>query len=148
MFVNVLGRFSALADGTASRDGARRRTVDSETLDEASILLPVEFSPSDLLNEKVDREALRASSSRTASDDADPYYVLGACNPGVTDRALEATDGKMGGLFPLTSSSGRKNPVDERYSADEAADALREAGFEIEHAAVRPATFLLIATLE
>ncbi|WP_435551476.1 class I SAM-dependent methyltransferase [Natrinema sp. CGMCC1.2065] len=39
-------------------------------------------------------------------------------------------------------------PVEERYSADEAADALREAGFEIEHGAVRPETFLLIATLE
>ncbi|ELZ09574.1 Methyltransferase type 11 [Natrinema thermotolerans DSM 11552] len=39
-------------------------------------------------------------------------------------------------------------PVEERYSADEAADALRAAGFEIEHAAVRPETFLLIATLE
>ncbi|MBZ6496866.1 class I SAM-dependent methyltransferase [Natrinema longum] len=38
-------------------------------------------------------------------------------------------------------------PVEERYSADEAADALREAGFEIEHEAVRPETFLLIATL-
>ncbi|MCU4744553.1 class I SAM-dependent methyltransferase [Natronoglomus mannanivorans] len=39
-------------------------------------------------------------------------------------------------------------PVDERYSADEATDALRDAGFTIEHEAVRPETFLLIATLE
>lgn len=48
--------------------------------------VPVEFSPSDLLNEKVDA-------------DRDPYYVLGACNPAVADRVLDVTP-KMGGLFP------------------------------------------------
>ncbi len=46
----------------------------------------VEFSPSELLNEKVDA-------------DRDPYYVLGACNPAMADRALDQTI-KMGGLFP------------------------------------------------
>ncbi|MFC6719022.1 DUF302 domain-containing protein [Natrialbaceae archaeon GCM10025810] len=54
---------------------------------DAGFGVPVEFSPSDLLNEKVDA-------------DRDPYYVLGACNPAVADRALEVTDGKLGALFP------------------------------------------------
>ncbi len=49
--------------------------------------VPVEFSPSELLNEKV-------------AADRDPYYVLGACNPAVADRALDATDGRIGALFP------------------------------------------------
>jgi len=48
---------------------------------------PAEFSPSDLLNEKIDA-------------DRDPYYVLGACNPEMADRALDASDGRIGALFP------------------------------------------------
>ena len=48
--------------------------------------IPVEFSPSELLNEKVDA-------------DRDPYYVLGACNPEMADRALDVTL-KQGALFP------------------------------------------------
>ena len=48
--------------------------------------IPVEFSPSNLLNEKVDANR-------------DPYYVLGACNPALANRALEVTP-KIGGLFP------------------------------------------------
>ena len=58
-----------------------------ETFIDAGFGIPVEFSPSELLNEKVDA-------------DRDPYYVLGACNPAVADRALDATDNRMGGLFP------------------------------------------------
>ena len=58
-----------------------------ETFTDAGFGIPVEFSPSELLNEKVDA-------------DRDPYYVLGACNPAIADRALDATDGRMGGLFP------------------------------------------------
>lgn len=58
-----------------------------EVFTEAGFGIPVEFSPSELLNEKVDA-------------DRDPYYVLGACNPAIADRALEASDGKLGGLFP------------------------------------------------
>jgi uncharacterized protein (DUF302 family) len=49
--------------------------------------IAVEFSPSEMLNEKVDA-------------DRDPYYVLGACNPRMADRALEASDKRIGGLFP------------------------------------------------
>jgi uncharacterized protein (DUF302 family) len=48
--------------------------------------VPVEFSPSELLNEKVDA-------------DRDPYYVLGACNPNMADRALDETL-QQGALFP------------------------------------------------
>src|SRR6056297_2318578 len=49
--------------------------------------VPVEFSPSEMLNEKIDAGR-------------DPYYVLGACNPSVADRALEATDNRLGALMP------------------------------------------------
>jgi uncharacterized protein (DUF302 family) len=48
--------------------------------------IPVEFSPSAMLNEKVDA-------------DRDPYYVLGACNPEMANRALDEAL-EMGGLFP------------------------------------------------
>ncbi|WP_160133551.1 DUF302 domain-containing protein [Halococcus salsus] len=54
---------------------------------DAGFGIPVEFSPSELLNEKVDA-------------DRDPYYVLGACNPAVADRALDASANRLGGLFP------------------------------------------------
>jgi len=54
---------------------------------DAGFGVATEFSPSALLNEKVDA-------------DRDPYYVLGACNPNVADRALDATDNRMGALFP------------------------------------------------
>ncbi|KTG09725.1 hypothetical protein AUR64_08785 [Haloprofundus marisrubri] len=49
--------------------------------------IATEFSPSEMLNEKVDAGR-------------DPYYVLGACNPNMADRALDASDKKMGALFP------------------------------------------------
>ncbi|MFD1570015.1 DUF302 domain-containing protein [Halorubrum laminariae] len=58
-----------------------------EVCADAGFGVPVEFSPSELLNEKV-------------GADRDPYYVLGACNPAMADRALDATDGRIGGLFP------------------------------------------------
>jgi uncharacterized protein (DUF302 family) len=53
---------------------------------DAGFGVPVEFSPSEMLNEKVDAGR-------------DPYYVLGACNPEVADRALDATDDKLGALM-------------------------------------------------
>lgn len=55
--------------------------------DAAGFGFPAEFSPSELLNEKVDA-------------DRDPYYFLGACNPRIADRALDASDNRIGGLFP------------------------------------------------
>jgi uncharacterized protein (DUF302 family) len=65
--------------------------------------VPVEFSPSELLNEKVDAGR-------------DPYYVLGACNPAVADRALDASDGDIGGLFPCNVIVRESEPgVQEVY---------------------------------
>ena len=58
------------------------RTVAEET----GFGVPVEFLPSELLNEKV-------------SADRDRYYVLGACNPNMADRALDEML-KQGALFP------------------------------------------------
>ncbi|MBS3781959.1 MAG: DUF302 domain-containing protein [Candidatus Thermoplasmatota archaeon] len=58
--------------------------------------IPVEFSPSDLLNEKV-------------GSDRDPYYVLGACNPRVADKALDQTM-KLGGLFPCNMVIWEEEP--------------------------------------
>jgi uncharacterized protein (DUF302 family) len=58
-----------------------------EVFTDAGFGVATEFSPSALLNEKVDAER-------------DPYYVLGACNPNMADQALDATDGRIGALFP------------------------------------------------
>jgi ubiquinone/menaquinone biosynthesis C-methylase UbiE len=60
---------------------------------------------------------------------------------------------RRGGTFVVvdwaaTGSGGHGPPVDERFSASEATAALRETGFDIEFEAVRPETFLLIATAE
>lgn len=76
--------------------GEKRTTLEMEHRDaiehvrevflDVGFGVPVEFSPSELLNEKVDA-------------DRDPYYVLGACHPAMADRALDQTS-KIGGLFP------------------------------------------------
>jgi uncharacterized protein (DUF302 family) len=55
--------------------------------DAAGFGFPVEFPASELLNEKVDAGR-------------DPIYMLGACNPAIADRALEASDMQISGLFP------------------------------------------------
>lgn len=54
--------------------------------EDAGFGVPVEFSPSELLREKIDV-------------DRDPYYVLGACNPEMANEALDVTD-DIGALFP------------------------------------------------
>lgn len=59
--------------------------------EEAGFGIPVEFSPSELLNEKLDKGE--------GPEARDPYYVLGACNPAVADTALDITE-DIGGLFP------------------------------------------------
>jgi uncharacterized protein (DUF302 family) len=63
--------------------------------------IPVEFSPSEMLNEKV-------------AADRDPYYVLGACNPAMADRALEATDKRIGALFPCNMIIWEEEPGVQR----------------------------------
>ncbi|MFA9515621.1 DUF302 domain-containing protein [Halopenitus sp. H-Gu1] len=62
---------------------------------------PTEFSPAEMLNEKVDA-------------DRDPYYVLGACNPAVADRALDATGGDIGALFPCNMVIAQIAPGKQR----------------------------------
>ncbi|RQG99691.1 DUF302 domain-containing protein [Natrarchaeobius oligotrophus] len=62
--------------------------------------IPVEFSPSELLNEKVDA-------------DRDPYYVLGACNPAIADEALDETM-RIGGLFPCNVIVWQEEPGRQR----------------------------------
>ena len=48
--------------------------------------VPVEFSPAELLNDKINAER-------------DPIYVLGACNPQIADRCLDVTP-RLASLFP------------------------------------------------
>lgn len=64
---------------------------------ESGFGVPVEFSPSDMLNEKVDA-------------DRDPYYVLGACNPTMADRALDASEKQIGGLMPCNVIIWEQSP--------------------------------------
>ncbi|SNZ17880.1 Uncharacterized conserved protein, DUF302 family [Natronoarchaeum philippinense] len=72
-----------------------------EAFTDAGFGVATEFSPSEMLNEKVDAGR-------------DPYYVLGACNPAVADRALDATDKKMGGLFPCNVVIWEEEPGQQR----------------------------------
>jgi uncharacterized protein (DUF302 family) len=58
-----------------------------EICTDAGFGVPVEFSPAELLNEKIDA-------------DRDPYYVLGACNPRMADRGLDGSANQLGALFP------------------------------------------------
>ena len=64
---------------------------------DAGFGVPVEFSPSEMLNKKVDA-------------DRDPYYVLGACNPLIADRALDATDKRLGALMPCNMIVWQEEP--------------------------------------
>jgi len=72
-----------------------------EAFTEVGMGVPVEFSPSELLNEKVDA-------------DRDPYYVLGACNPSIADRALDATDDRLGALMPCNVVVWEEEPGVQR----------------------------------
>jgi uncharacterized protein (DUF302 family) len=64
---------------------------------DAGFGIATEFSPSEMLNEKVGAER-------------DPYYVLGACNPAMADRALDASDKRIGGLFPCNVVIWQEEP--------------------------------------
>jgi uncharacterized protein (DUF302 family) len=56
-----------------------------------------EFSPAEMLAEKI-------------GADREPYYVLGACNPNMADRALDASDNRIGGLFPCNVVVWQEEP--------------------------------------
>jgi uncharacterized protein (DUF302 family) len=68
-----------------------------EAFTDAGFGVATEFSASDMLNEKVDAGR-------------DPYYVLGACNPNMANRALDASEKKMGGLFPCNVVVWQEEP--------------------------------------
>ena len=68
---------------------------------DAGFGVPVEFSPADMLNEKIDAGR-------------DPYYVLGACNPEVADRALDASDNKLGALMACNVVIWQEEPQRQR----------------------------------
>lgn len=71
-----------------------------ETAEATGFGVPVEFSPSELLNEKIDA-------------DRDPYYVLGACNPRMADRALDESL-EQGALFPCNFVIWQEKPGVQR----------------------------------
>jgi uncharacterized protein (DUF302 family) len=58
-----------------------------EAFTDAGFGVATEFSASEMLNGKIDAGR-------------DPYHVIGACNPVMADRALDATEKQIGGLFP------------------------------------------------
>jgi uncharacterized protein (DUF302 family) len=68
-----------------------------ETFEAAGFGVPVEFSVSDMLNEKIDAGR-------------DPYYVLGACNPAMADRVLDASDGRVGAIMPCNVVVWQEGP--------------------------------------
>jgi uncharacterized protein (DUF302 family) len=72
-----------------------------EAFTDAGFGVATEFSPSEMLNEKIDA-------------DRDPYYVLGACNPSVADRALDASENRIGGLFPCNVVVWEEEPGVQR----------------------------------
>ena len=72
-----------------------------EVFTEAGFGIPVEFSPSEMLNEKIDAEK-------------EPYYVLGACNPEVAEKALQASDNKLGALMPCNVVIWEESPGTQR----------------------------------
>jgi uncharacterized protein (DUF302 family) len=68
-----------------------------ETFEAAGFGVPVEFSVSEMLNQKVDAGR-------------DPYYVLGACNPTMADRVLDASEGRVGALMPCNVVVWQEEP--------------------------------------
>ncbi|MFB6252250.1 MAG: DUF302 domain-containing protein [Halobellus sp.] len=95
-------------EAIAARDiGEERATLEMdheaavehvrEAFTDAGFGVATEFSASEMLNEKVDAGR-------------DPYYVLGACNPNMANRALDATEKRMGGLFPCNVVIWQEEP--------------------------------------
>ncbi|WP_246987213.1 DUF302 domain-containing protein [Halorientalis marina] len=71
-----------------------------EVFADAGFGVAVEFSVSDMLAEKIDANR-------------DPYYVLGACNPEVADRALDECM-QLGGLMPCNVVVWEEEPGRQR----------------------------------
>jgi uncharacterized protein (DUF302 family) len=69
--------------------------------EDAGFGVPVEFSPADMLNEKIDAGR-------------DPYHILGACNPAMADRGLDASANKLGGLMPCNVVVWQEEPGRQR----------------------------------
>jgi uncharacterized protein (DUF302 family) len=72
-----------------------------DACEDANFGIPVEFSPSDMLNEKIDA-------------DRDPYHVLGACNPAMADRGLDASANRLGALMPCNVVVWQEEPGRQR----------------------------------
>lgn len=68
-----------------------------EAFMDAGFGVATEFSPSMLLAEKI-------------GADREPYYVLGACNPVMADEALDASENRIGSLFPCNVVVWEKEP--------------------------------------
>ncbi|WP_435115722.1 DUF302 domain-containing protein [Halolamina sp. C58] len=92
-----------IGEAQATLEMAHEEAVEHvrDVFTDAGFGIPVEFSPSEMLNEKVDA-------------DRDPYYVLGACNPEMADRALDATDNKLGALMPCNVVVWEEEPGQQR----------------------------------
>ncbi|PCR88950.1 class I SAM-dependent methyltransferase [Natrinema ejinorense] len=102
----------------------------------------VELVTSDVSDLPFDDDALEAAFSTMT------YHEFASDDALAEVRRVLAPDGRLVVVdWAATGAGADGPPVDERYSADEATAALRDAGFSIEHEAVRPETFLLIATL-
>ncbi len=91
-----------IGEGQATLEMEHEEAIEHvrETCEACGFGVPVEFSPSELLNEKVDA-------------DRDPYYVLGACNPAMADRALDETL-RIGALFPCNMVVWEEEPGVQR----------------------------------
>jgi uncharacterized protein (DUF302 family) len=94
----------AIAGGDIGEERATLRMDHEEAVEhvrevfvDAGFGIATEFSPSEMLNEKVDAGR-------------DPYYVFGACNPTMADRALDATDRQIGSLFPCNVVVWQEEP--------------------------------------
>ena len=89
------------AEATLEMDHEEAIEHVREVFTDAGFGIPVEFSPSEMLNEKV-------------AAGRDPYYVLGACNPAVAEKALNATDNKLGALMPCNVIIWEESPGIQR----------------------------------
>ena len=98
----------AITEGDIGEERATLRTSHEAAIErvreafaDAGFGVAVEFSVSELLREKI-------------GVDRDPYYVLGACNPELADRALDASENKLGALMPCNVVVWEEEPDVQR----------------------------------